>query len=59
MSNQNSDKILKTVVGNLLKKTCINTGGYQLPILSKLTSQIVINCNDGEIADIKPTYRIK
>lgn len=59
MINQDSEKSLKAAVGNLLKKTCINMDGFQMPILGKLTSQIVINCNDGEIADIKPTYRIK
>lgn len=59
MNKQDSEKSLKTAVGMLLKKTCVDMGGYQIPILGKLTSQIVINCNDGEIADIKPTYRIK
>ncbi len=54
-----SDKEVKTSIGVLLKKTCINMGGYDIPLLSRTTSQIVINCNDGQITDIKPTYRIK
>lgn len=57
--NKDKEKSLKSAVSVLLKKSCIDINGFQMPILGKLTSQIVINCNDGEIADIKPTFRIK
>ncbi len=53
------DKVIKAAVGVLLKKTLIDMGGHKVPILGKATSQIVINCNEGEVTDVKPTFRIK
>ena len=59
MTKHDSYKNLKMVVGALFKKSSVDIDGKEIPLLSKCTEQIVINCNDGEVTDVKPTYRFK
>ena len=59
MTKHDSYKNLKMVVSALFKKSSVDMEGVSLPLLNKHTNQIVINCNDGEVTDVKPTYRFK
>lgn len=59
MTKNNSCKNLKMVVGAVFKKSSVDIDGKEIPLLTKNTEQIVVNCNDGEVTDVKPTYRFK
>ncbi len=49
----------KSYLGDILRKVEVEIHeGVSIPLLSKKTNQIVINCNDGSITDIKPVFKI-
>jgi len=52
-------KKVKAEVGELLKRMRVSLEGNEIPLLNKCTNQIVINCNDGEITDLKPAFTIR
>jgi hypothetical protein len=53
------NKKMKREIGNTLKKSLMQIGDKCVPILTKSTKQIVIICNDGEVAQIDPLLSIK
>lgn len=49
----------KAYLGDVLRKIDIELHeGINIPLLSRKTNQIIINCNDGNITDIKPIFKI-
>jgi hypothetical protein len=58
---EDNNKKLKSFpeVEEALKNTHVSVEGTYVPILTKTTEHIIINCNAGNIIDIKPTLRFR
>ncbi len=50
---------IKKVVGETLKQIDISINGVRVPLLDKDTREIIIGCNDGEVGEITPRFKIK
>lgn len=58
MEEKHKDNIKKSI-SELLKRLNVDIDGVHIPLLNSKTSQIIINCNDGEVAEVKPSIKIK
>ncbi len=58
MEERHKDNIKKSIA-DLLKRLTFDIEGVKIPLLTKKTNQIIINCNDAEITDVKPVLKIK
>lgn len=56
---EEENKLIKKVVGEKLKSISFNLNGVKVALLGKNTNEIWINCNDGEVTDVKTTYKAK
>jgi hypothetical protein len=53
------NKKAKVEIGNTLKKSVMQIGDVCVPVLTKTTKTIIIECNDGHVAEINTINKIK
>lgn len=57
---EESKRAWKEELGKYLRKfSFIVNEGIEVPLLTDSTRQIVIDCNNGKISGVKPTYNIR
>jgi hypothetical protein len=59
MGEIDNNRQVKAELCDFLKKSLIEEGGVQRALLTRHTEQIIINCNNGDVTDIKPMSRFK
>ena len=51
------NKKLKSTLNETLSEKKVEINGTKVALLGKQTQQIILECNDGKVSDVRPVFR--
>lgn len=59
MTDDKHNANIRKELEKMLLRISVGIGDIKVPLLSPETNQIIINCNQGKVSDLKPIFRLK